>query len=215
MEPFQDFTGKVVPFVHNDIDTDVIIPKQFLTSVTKTGYGLFLFNDQRYINPAKDSTVSADDLKPNPEFVLNDNRYKSSTILLVGNNFGCGSSREHAVWALTDYGFKVVIAPSFADIFSSNASKNGLLLIAQPEEVVNTLAKQCEQARNFSIEIVLTADKPYIKADKTYYFDIATGTKERLLEGLDDISLTERHLSSIKQYENNRREVEPWLEIGN
>lgn len=214
MEPFRDFTGVAVPYLQDNIDTDMIIPKQFLTSVTKTGYGLFLFNDSRYETPAKDSTTTAEQLTANKDFILNQERYQGAEVLLSGNNFGCGSSREHAVWALCDYGFKAIIAPSFADIFATNASKNGLLLVPQPKEVVVKLAKACEASKGFAIQVVLSEDEPYLSVGKDQYpFDIDHGIKERLLAGLDDIALTERYLGNIKQYEEQRITQEPWLDI--
>lgn len=214
MEPFRDFKGLAVPYLNDNVDTDKIIPKQFLTSITKTGYGLFLFNDDRWLNPAKDATATAEELQMNPDFTLNQQRYQGAQILLCGNNFGCGSSREHAVWALGNYGFKAIIAPSFADIFATNASKNGLLLICLPKDAVGAMATACEKQPGLTIEIKLSVDNPYVTCTgERYSFSIDAGIKERLLEGLDDIALTERLLGSIKQYESERKLAEPWLDI--
>lgn len=214
MERFHNFTGLAVPHVSNNIDTDAIIPKQFLTSVTKTGYGLFLFNDTRWLNPAADSNTTATELKPNPDFVLNQERYRDAEILITGENFACGSSREHAVWALTDYGFKAIIAQSFADIFSSNSSKNGLLLISLPATTIKELATSCQAKEGYSIKVMLSVDEPYVEAsDKQHPFEVDPGVKERLLKGLDEIGITERMQGKIKEYERQRLQVEPWLEI--
>ncbi len=215
MERFEDFTGLVAPFPHDDVDTDRIIPKQFLTSTTKTGYGLFLFNADRWVNPAKSSGTTRGELDPNPAFVLNERRYEGARILATGRNFGCGSSREHAVWALTDYGFRAIIAPDFADIFSVNSSKNGLLLIRQPAETVERIWELCASDEGFSIGVTLDDPQPHITVKgERHPFEIDSGTKERLLSGMDEISVTELLMDKIKDYEDRRREEEPWLEIG-
>lgn len=215
MERFRDFTGLAAAYMRENVDTDQIIPKQFLTSVKKTGYGLFLFNDERWLEPAQDADTPRSKLRPNPAFELNAERYAGAEVLLAGANFGCGSSREHAVWALTDYGFKTIIAPGFADIFSGNASKNGLLLVELEAAEVLALARQCEAEPGFAIEIALAADRPYVAAKgRKLHFAIDAGTRERLLEGLDDIAATERLADQIKEYEERRAELEPWLEIG-
>ena len=214
MERFKDFTGQAVAYLRENVDTDQIIPKQFLTSVTKTGYGLFLFNDERWLTPAKDSNSKREDLTANEKFVLNQKKYEGAQILIAGQNFGCGSSREHAVWALTDFGFKAIIAPSFADIFSSNASKNGLLLIELDKKDIANLAKEAESKSNLFIEVVLSDPKPYIKTkSKKFNFTIDSGIKNRLLAGLDEIAITEQSLDQIKTYEQERQKLEPWLEL--
>ena len=214
MERFRDFSGLAVPYVRENIDTDQIIPKQFLRSIKKTGYGLFLFNDDRWLETASDSSTTRDQLRPNPDFILNAQRYQGAQILIAGKNFGCGSSREHAVWALADYGFRTIIAPSFADIFAGNASKNGLLLITQPPEVIETLQVACEAEPGFMIAVNLSASKPYIEAaGQSHPFTIDPGAKERLLAGLDEIGITEQMLDRIKDYEANRLKQEPWLDL--
>lgn len=215
MERFRDFTGLAVPYLRENVDTDQIIPKQFLTSVKKTGYGLFLFNDERWLEPARDAEVTREQLAPNLDFPLNQARYEGAQVLLAGSNFGCGSSREHAVWALTGYGLRAIIAPGFADIFSGNASKNGLLLVTLPEATVLELAKQCEDEPGFAIEVNLSAAEPYVAAKGVkHQFAIDAGVRERLLAGLDDIAATERLADQIQEYEERRRQQEPWLDIG-
>ena len=215
MERFEDFTGVVAPYPHDNVDTDQIIPKQFLTSISKKGYGLFLFNAERWTNPATSSNVTRDALEPNPDFILNDKKYVGAKILAAGRNFGCGSSREHAVWALADYGFKAIIAPSFADIFSINASKNGLLLVEQPIELLERIWQLCDSEVGFSIEISLSDPIPYVKyGGERHSFDIDSGTKERLMSGMDEIAVTELLMGKIKDYESERRDKEPWLDIG-
>ncbi len=214
MEKFRDFTGLVVPFIRENVDTDQIIPKQFLTSVRKTGYGLFLFNDERWVIPATNSSLTADQLEPAADFILNQQRYQNAQIMLAGENFGCGSSREHAVWALTGYGLRAIIAPSFADIFASNASKNGLLLINLPKPSIADLNEACLAKEGYELQIVLSASSPYINASgQRYEFEIDAGIKHRLLEGLDEIGVTERLQDKIDKYEQDRKQEEPWLDI--
>ena len=215
MERFVDFEGVVAPYPHDNVDTDQIIPKQFLTSLTKTGYGLFLFNADRWMNPATSSDTKSDGLKPNPGFILNKPKYKDASILVAGRNFGCGSSREHAVWALMDYGFKTIIAPGFADIFSSNASKNGLLLVKQPIEIIEQIWRLCDEEDGFSIAIALKDESPHIVVKgKSHPFEIDPGIRERLLSGIDEIAVTELVMDKIKDYEARRKKDEPWLDIG-
>ena len=214
MEKFRDFTGLVAPFVRENIDTDQITPKQFLTSVHKTGYGLFLFNDERWVTPATDSSTTSDQLTPAPDFILNQPRYQGAQILLTGENFGCGSSREHAVWALTGYGFRAIIAPSFAEIFASNASKNMLLLICLPATTITKIHQDCLAQEGYQLEIVLSAASPYVRAaEQKYEFEIDASVKHRLLEGLDEIAITERLQDKIENYEQKRQQDEPWLGI--
>lgn len=184
MEPFKSIKSIAVPLLKVNIDTDQIIPKQFLKLVQKTGFGKFLFYNWRY-----DSSE-----RPNSNFILNDPKYKNSKILLTGENFGCGSSREHAVWALVDYGFRVVIAPSFADIFFSNCFKNGLLPIVLDQKIINEIPNDVE------IEIDLQNQK--IKTpSKEISFNIDPYKKKILLEGLDDISLTLQYEDKISEFE--------------
>lgn len=194
MEPFKTLTGIVAPLDRVNVDTDQIIPKQFLKRIERTGFEEYLFYDWRYL----------DDGKPNPEFVLNNERYNDATILLTRNNFGCGSSREHAPWALKDYGFLVIIAPSFADIFFSNCFKNGMLPIVLPESVVEELFKWVFV--NIGYRLTVDLESQIITDDKGFKipFEIDPFKKKCLLEGLDDIGLTLRHEDKIRAYEERR-----------
>lgn len=191
MEPFKTITGIVAPLDRVNVDTDQIIPKQFLKRIERTGFGEFLFYDWRY----------SDGEKPNPEFILNQKRYKGATILITRNNFGCGSSREHAPWALKDYGFNVIIAPSFADIFFSNCFKNGMLPVVLPESIVEELFQKVLANEGYSLTVdlefqTLTDNKGWV-----IKFQIDTFKKKCLLEGLDDIGLTLQHEKKIMDYE--------------
>ncbi|MGH7909288.1 MAG: 3-isopropylmalate dehydratase small subunit [Thermodesulfobacteriota bacterium] len=195
MEPFKTLTGIVAPLDRVNVDTDQIIPKQFLKRIERTGFEDYLFYDWRYL----------DNGKPNPEFVLNNERYKDATILLTRNNFGCGSSREHAPWALKDYGFLVIIAPSFADIFFSNCFKNGMLPIVLPESVVlEELFKRV--FANIGYRLTVDLESQIITDDKGFKvsFEIEPFKKMFLLEGLDDISLTLKQEDKIRAYEERR-----------
>lgn len=194
MEPFKTLTGIVAPLDRVNVDTDQIIPKQFLKRIERTGFEEYLFYDWRYL----------DNGKPNPEFVLNNERYKDATILLTRNNFGCGSSREHAPWALKDYGFLVIIAPTFADIFFSNCFKNGMLPIVLQENVVEELFKRVLANKGYRLTVDLESQS--ITEDKGFKisFEIDPFKKRCLLEGLDDIGLTLRHEDKIRAYEERR-----------
>ena len=194
MEPFKTLTGIVAPLDRVNVDTDQIIPKQFLKRIERTGFEEYLFYDWRYL----------DNGKPNPEFVLNNERYKDATILLTRNNFGCGSSREHAPWALKNYGFLVIIAPSFADIFCSNCFKNGMLPIVLQENVVEELFKRVLANKGYRLTVDLESQS--ITEDKGFKisFEIDPFKKRCLLEGLDDIGLTLRHEDKIRAYEERR-----------
>ena len=194
MEPFKTLTGIVAPLDRVNVDTDQIIPKQFLKRIERTGFEEYLFYDWRYL----------DNGKPNPEFVLNNERYKDATILLTRNNFGCGSSREHAPWALKDYGFLVIIAPSFADIFFSNCFKNGMLPIVLPESVVEELFKRV--FANIVYRLRVDLESQIITDDKglKISFEIDPFKKKCLLEGLDDIGLSLKHEDKIRAYEERR-----------
>lgn len=194
MEPFKTLTGIVAPLDRVNVDTDQIIPKQFLKRIERTGFEEYLFYDWRYL----------DNGKPNPEFVLNNERYKDATILLTRSNFGCGSSREHAPWALKDYGFLVIIAPSFADIFFSNCFKNGMLPIVLPESVVEELFKRV--FANIVYRLRVDLESQIITDDKGFKnsFEIDPFKKKCLLEGLDDIGLSLKHEDKIRAYEERR-----------
>jgi 3-isopropylmalate/(R)-2-methylmalate dehydratase small subunit len=195
MEPFRQHTGLVVPLDRVNVDTDQIIPKQFLKRIERTGFGQFLFNDWRF----------TPDGKANPEFILNAPRYKSASILLTAKNFGCGSSREHAPWALGDYGFRAVIAPSFADIFASNCVKNGLLTVALTESEVNKLMKRATETEGYQLTIDLELKQVYDDKGFSAAFEIDEFRRRCLLDGLDDIGLTLRHEAQITAYETMHR----------
>jgi 3-isopropylmalate/(R)-2-methylmalate dehydratase small subunit len=191
MEPFRQHTGIVVPLDRVNVDTDQIIPKQFLKRIERTGFGQFLFNDWRF----------TPDGKPNPEFILNAPRYQNASILLAAKNFGCGSSREHAPWALGDYGFRAVIAPSFADIFSNNCGKNGLLTVILTESEVNKLMKRAKETEGYQLTIDLELKQVYDDKGFSAAFEIDEFRRRCLLDGLDDIGLTLRHEDQITAYE--------------
>lgn len=193
MTGFQELTAKAAPLDSANVDTDQIIPKQFLTAVTRTGFGKHLFNDWRYLDN--------DGKQDNPDFVLNHPQYQGAQILLSRENFGCGSSREHAPWALLDYGFKVIIATSFADIFYGNCMNNQLLPIALPNEQMDVLFDACK-SQSHSIEIDLEA-QTVICAEHEFKFDINPFHKHCLLEGLDSIGLTLQHLDNIEAFEKD------------
>lgn len=210
MEPFTVVKGLVAPLERANVDTDAIIPKQFLKSIKRTGFGPNLFDEWRYLDhgePGKDCRN-----RPiNPEFVLNQPRYQGASILLARNNFGCGSSREHAVWALVDDGFRVVIAPSFADIFHNNAFKNGLLPITLDEGIVDDLFNQVEATPGYRLRVDLPAQEVTTPEGKVIPFTIDEFRKHCLIEGLDEIGLTLQYVDEIRAYEKGRRVEAPWL----
>ena len=190
MEPFRTLTALAAPLDRTNVDTDQIIPKQFLKRIERTGYGDFLFFDWR-------RTSSGD---PDPSFALNDPRYKGAKILVAGKNFGCGSSREHAAWALSDFGFRCVIAPTFADIFFSNAGKNGILLVVLPEEQVATLMQRA-QTPGYQLTVSLEDETVRDTQGFSAKFTVDAFRRYCLLEGLDDIGLTLRHAAALDTYE--------------
>ncbi len=211
MEKFTKHQGLVVPLDRVNVDTDAIIPKQFLKSIKRTGFGPNLFDEWRYLDhgePGMDNSK-----RPlNPDFVLNQPRYQGATILLARENFGCGSSREHAPWALQQYGFKVIIASSFADIFFNNSFKNGLLPVILTEDQVSTLFKEVESELGYQLTVdleeqLVTSSNGNIR----YPFVIDPFRKYCLLNGLDDIGLTLRHAEEIREYEKSRIQDQPWL----
>lgn len=208
MRKFETLTGKVLPLDRPNVDTDAIIPKQYLKSINRTGFEGFLFDDWRYLD-AGDLDTPLSERRPNPEFILNDPDYAGCEILLARENFGCGSSREHAVWALDNYGFRVVIASSFADIFFNNCFKNGVLPIALDEEVVDGLFETVEAGYELTVD--LAAQTITTPSGNKISFDIDQARKERLLEGLDDIGLTLKLADKIRAYEAKRSEQAPWL----
>ena len=209
MEKFTVFNGVVCPLDRSNVDTDAIIPKQFLKSIKRAGFGPNLFDEWRYLDhgePGMDNSK-----RPlNPDFVLNDPRYAGAQILLARENFGCGSSREHAPWALEDYGFKVIIAPSFADIFFNNSFKNGLLPIILDAQTVDGLFAKANGPDALKIEVDL-ASQTLSVGNETISFDVDPFRKHCLLEGLDDIGLTLQHVDDIKTYEEKAKQNTPWL----
>ncbi len=214
MEKFTQHIGQVAPLDRPNVDTDAIIPKQYLKSVKRAGFGPNLFDDWRYLD-AGDVGVDVATRRPNPDFVLNRKPYDVATILLAQENFGCGSSREHAVWALDDFGFRAVIAPSFADIFFNNSFKNGLLPIILDEKIVNQLFNEEQNAakdsNSYQLKIDLAAQKVETPTGEQFEFGIDEFRKYRLLNGLDDIGLTLQHGDEIKAYEERRKTEAPWL----
>ena len=191
MEAFTVHTGNTLPFDYINVDTDQIIPKQFLKRIERSGFGEFLFFDWRY----------NDDESINTDFILNRDRYSDVSILVAGANFGCGSSREHAPWALLDYGFKVIIAPSFADIFKNNCYKNGILPVVLDVEVVEVLMREIEASESYQLTVNLENQQVETPNDQTYGFDIGDFEKYCLLNGLDEIGWTLQFESLISQYE--------------
>ncbi len=194
MEPFVRLTGLVAPLPLADVDTDQIVPKQFLKRIGRSGFGEVLFFDWRYLPNGQ----------PNPDFVLNAPRYHGATILATGRNFGCGSSREHAPWALRDYGFRAVVAPSFADIFRNNCLRNGLLPVALPEDLVETILRRAGDNDAYRLTVDLEKQQVWDDLGLRASFDIEHFWKNCLLEGLDEIALTLRHEDAIAAYENTR-----------
>ena len=212
MQPFRVHTGLVAPLDRANVDTDAIIPKQFLKSIKRSGFGPNLFDEWRYLDHGEPGMDHAKRPR-NPRFVLNEPRYQGATILLARRNFGCGSSREHAPWALHDYGFHALVAPSYADIFNNNCYKNGLLPIVLREAEVERLFADTAAFPGFELAIdlerqtVATTDGSLV-----YGFDIDPSRKHRLLNGLDDIGLTLQHADEIRAFEARRMEEMPWLQ---
>jgi len=201
MEPFETLTSIAAPLDRTNVDTDQIIPKQFLKRIERTGYGDFLFFDWRQTPEGK----------PVPDFVINDPRYKDARILIAGKNFGCGSSREHAAWALSDFGFRVVIAPTFADIFFSNAGKNGIVLVRLSETEVDTLLRNAETIPGYKLTVSLQDQNVTDDRGFKATFEVDPFRKFCLLEGLDDIGLTLRHSGELDKYEAEHNKA-TWLQ---
>lgn len=210
MQAYNTQTGIVCPLDRSNVDTDQIIPKQFLKSIKRTGFGVNLFDDWRYLDegfPGQDHTK-----RPiNPDFVLNKPRYQGATILLARSNFGCGSSREHAPWALSEYGFRTVIAPSFADIFYNNCFKNGMLPIVLPEEQVDELFEACFANEGYELTADLERQVVTTPEGKEFAFEVDEFRKHCLLNGLDDIGLTLQQSDAIKAYEEKMQQKTPWI----
>lgn len=210
MEAYKTFTGIIAPLDRPNVDTDAIIPKQFLKSIKRTGFGPNLFDDWRYQDEADMLNPEAQ-RELNPDFVLNKAPYDKAQILVARENFGCGSSREHAVWALEDFGFKAVIAPSYADIFYSNSFKNGFLPIKLANSEVDAIFAAVTANNGQRATVDLENQTVSVEGGETYSFDIESNLKERLLQGLDDIGLTLQKADEIRAYEKKRAEVAPWL----
>ncbi len=210
MDKFTQLNGLVLPLDRANVDTDAIIPKQFLKSIKRSGFGVNLFDDWRYLDtgePGMDNST-----RPvNEDFVLNKPRYKGAQVMLARENFGCGSSREHAPWALEDYGFRVVIAPSYADIFFNNCFKNGILPIILDEQVVDKLFKEVEATEGYQLNVDLEAQTVTTPSGESISFEVDAFRKHCLLNGLDDIGLTLQHTADIKAYEEKRKQEAPWL----
>ncbi len=208
MKPFRKINSRVAPLDRANIDTDAIIPKQFLKSIRRSGFGPYLFDEWRYLDHGEPD-MDCSNRPLNQDFILNQPVYSHSEILLARENFGCGSSREHAPWALADFGFRVLIAPSFADIFYNNCFKNGLLPIVLDSATVDHLFKECSPGYNLIVDL---ADQTIVTHfGETIRFDIDPTRKHRLLNGLDDIDLTLQHAEAIKAFEAKRAAQVPWL----
>lgn len=210
MQAFEQIDALVVPLNRPNVDTDAIIPKQFLKSIRRTGFGPNLFDEWRYLDvgiPGRDCTARA----RNPEFPLNQPRYAGAQILLAQENFGCGSSREHAVWALREFGFRVLIAPSFGDIFRTNCFKNGVLPVVLSAATVADLFRQAEASPGYRLVVDLRRQFVRTTAGLELPFDVDRGNRHRLLNGLDEIALTMQLVDQIRAYETSRRRGEPWL----
>ncbi len=210
MDKFIRMDGLVVPLDRSNVDTDAIIPKQFLKSIKRTGFGPNLFDEWRYLDhgePGMDNSI-----RPlNSDFVLNQPRYRGANILLARENFGCGSSREHAPWALSGYGFRTIIAPSFADIFCNNCFRNGLLPITLDASSIDDLFVAVMATPGYRLKIELEQQVVVTSSGMTYHFEVDAFRKNCLLNGLDDIGLTLKYVSEIKEYEERRKLKEPWL----
>ena len=203
MQPFQTLTATAAKLDQVNVDTDQIIPKQFLKKIERTGFGIHLFHDWRFIDDAGQ--------KLNPDFILNQSRYQGAQILVAGDNFGCGSSREHAPWALLDYGFRSIIAPSFADIFYNNCAKNGILLVAIPEASVQQLFTEIEDNVGCELTVDLPNQKVQSPKGLEFIFEIDPFVKHRLQNGLDDIGWTLQFQSQIEKFEASYQKQAPWM----
>jgi len=210
MNPFITHTGIVAPLDRANVDTDAIIPKQFLKSIKKTGFGPHLFDEWRYLDhgePGMDLTQR----KKNPEFILNQTPYEKASILIARENFGCGSSREHAPWAIEDYGFRAILAPSFADIFYSNCFKNGLLPIVLSNETIDFLFKSIYANKGYVLTIDLENQFVVMPSNEKISFQVDAFRKHCLMQGLDDIGLTMQHSETIKAFEQDYYQKNSWL----
>ena len=210
MQKFTVHKGLVAPMDRENVDTDAIIPKQFLKSIRKTGFGVNLFDEWRYLDhgePGQDQSTR----KPNPDFVLNQPRYAGASVLLARKNFGCGSSREHAPWALDQFGFRAILAPSYADIFYNNSFKNGLLPIVLPEATISQLFDEVAAFPGYELTVDLERQVVVKAQGEEIPFDVAAFRRYCLLNGFDDIGLTLRHKEKIQAFEAERLATKPWL----
>ena len=210
MRKFRIEKGIVLPLNRANVDTDFIIPKQFLKSIRRSGFGVNLFDEHRYLDRGEPDADNSE-RSLNPDFVLNQSRYQGATILLARDNFGCGSSREHAPWALEDYGFRILLAPSFADIFSNNCFKNGLLPIVLDREVINELFRVVEASAGYELEVDLSEQSIKQPDGSLIAFEVDEFQKRCLLDGLDEIGLTLEDAEVINVFEANRRKQAPWI----
>ncbi len=210
MRKFNLLDGLVVPLDRRNVDTDAIIPKQFLKSIKRSGFGPNLFDDWRYLDQGEPGMDNSS--RPlNPDFVLNFSRYKGAEVLLTRSNFGCGSSREHAPWALEDYGIRSIIASSYADIFYNNCFKNGILPVILKENEINRLFVETLEIEHYRLKIDLSEQTISLPDGDHLKFEIDTFKKKCLLEGLDDIGQTLKHKNKIRDYETHRQQLKPWL----
>ena len=205
----KSYQGQVIPINRDNVDTDLIIPKQYLKSIKKSGFGPFLFDSLRYKNTA--TLDSTEEREENPEFILNRQPFRGGNILVSKTNFGCGSSREHAVWAIQNYGINIVIAESFADIFFRNSFKNGLLLISLDPQIIDKIIESSLSSSTYILDVNLVDDKILLPEDKEILFSISDAYKERIINDLDDIELTLTHKDQIKNYEDQVKLIKPWL----
>ena len=210
MKKFTELRGLVAPLDRANVDTDMIIPKQFLKSIKRTGFGQNLFDELRYLDEGQ-ADQSCEGRPLNTEFVLNQPRYQGASVLLARQNFGCGSSREHAPWALDDYGFRCVIAPSFADIFFNNCFKNGLLPIVLEEKIIDKLFEEAFSTEGYEITVDLSAQTVTTPSGERIPFEVDNFRKHCLLNGLDEIGVTLESAEDISAYEVKRRQTAPWL----
>ena len=210
MEAFTRHKGLVAPLDRANVDTDMIIPKQFLKSIKRTGFGPNLFDELRYLDQGEPGQDCLN--RPiNPDFPLNKARYKGASILLTRKNFGCGSSREHAPWALEDYGFNVIVAPSYADIFYNNCFKNGILPVILEEYEIEDLFIEVEKIPSFQLDVDLVSQTIITDSAKEYNFELDEFRKDCLINGLDEIGLTLQHADLVKKYEEHRENRHPWV----
>ena len=210
MKAFTQLKGLACPIDRANIDTDAIIPKQFLKSIKRSGFGPYLFDEWRYLDHGEPG-MDCSNRPLNKDFVLNQPRYQGAQIMLARENFGCGSSREHAPWAIEDYGFRVIIAPSYADIFFNNCYKNGMLPIVASHAMVDKLFNECAATEGYSLNVDLPSQTVTLPSGETFTFDIHPNSKHNLLNGLDEIGLTLLHAEKIKSFEEKHKQSQPWL----